>query len=148
DMVTALNSSIAVFTQVTASGRRGWFGGGQLKLPARSTQYAVTSPAKVIVSKAIKTRTASCPLLIGGFHVPTGGSPPPNPRTTVSRRVTPRSTGWCWGRACAIAVSPMREDDDVEHRPGEQGGERGKEDDGSAQILRPVTARRRHRPTT
>ena len=88
----ALKLSMAVLTDVTASGRRGRFGGGHAKLPLRRTQYAVTSPAKIIVSKAMKITSPSCALLIGGWRSAGAGGPlPPVPRTTVKRRSTLRA---------------------------------------------------------
>jgi hypothetical protein len=80
-MVTALVTKITVFTPVTAMGKRGWNGGGQIGLPKRNTMYAPMSPAKNIASAPRNMSTASQALLPTGAFGRTGGEggiPPPN----------------------------------------------------------------------
>src|SRR5262249_39787745 len=85
-MVKALKSNMPVFTQVTASGKRGRSGGGHAKLLRRRIRYAVTRPMNTMVSNAMNTAMPSCALLIGGAGNGCGGGPPPKPGNDTTRR--------------------------------------------------------------
>src|SRR6267378_7686191 len=96
EIVTALVSSTAVFTQVIAMGRRGKPGGGQNAACKRKIKNDPMSPLKSIISVPITIRTASIALLMNGRSC---RSP-----SEVESDPPPRRTGATNGRTFALAI--------------------------------------------
>src|SRR5208282_1590544 len=77
-IVIPLRRRRPVLSPVTATGSRGWFGGGQNDADARETRNALISPAKSITSEPMNMSTPRVGSALFGDPPGPEGLPPPN----------------------------------------------------------------------